>query len=97
MKIDGGIKEIEGYYAGQDAMNKHANFQNFGNAFLTLFRCATGEAWNSIMFDSARVRSILFQCREKEDYKSWMEAGGGPYDAFMCGHPATAFGYHMSF
>ena len=60
IKIDGGIHEIEGYNSGQEAMNKHANFQTFGAAFLTLFRCATGEAWNSIMFDSARTRSILF-------------------------------------
>ena len=97
IKIDGGINDIEGYYMGQDAMHKHANFQSFGNAFLTLFRCATGEAWNSIMFDSARERSILFQCREKEDFYSWMEAGGTIYDAFACGSPAIAFGYHMSF
>jgi len=40
-------------------MNRHANFQTFGAAFLTLIRCATGEAWNSIMFDSAMPRSIL--------------------------------------
>jgi hypothetical protein len=60
LKIDGGLYEIPGYYMGQDAMHKHANFQHFGTAFLTLFRCATGEAWNSIMFDSSRERSILF-------------------------------------
>ena len=82
---------------GQDAMHKHANFQNFGNAFLTLFRCATGEAWNSIMFDSARERSILFQCREKEDFYTWQAAGGTIYDSFACGSPAIAFGFHMSF
>jgi hypothetical protein len=101
IKIDGGLYDIPGYYMGQDAMHKHANFQSFGAAFLTLFRCATGEAWNSIMFDSARERSILFQCREGEDYYSWQDAGGeggaGMYDAFACGSPAVAFGYHMSF
>ena len=82
-------------------MHKHANFQNFGSAFLTLFRCATGEAWNSIMFDSARTRSIMFQCREGENYFSWQESvesgDAGPYDAFACGNPWVAFGYHMSF
>jgi len=26
-----------------------------------------------------------------------MDAGGGIYDAFACGSPAIAFGYHMSF
>ena len=49
------------------------------------------------MFDSARERSILFQCRVKEDYFTWQEAGGTIYDAFACGNPAVAFGYHMSF
>ena len=97
IKIDGGIKDIDGYYLGQEAMHKHANFQTFGSAFLTLFRCATGEAWNSIMFDSARSRSILFQCRVEENYDSWIAAGGGIYDAFMCGTPWIAFMYHMSF
>ena len=38
---------------GAAEMNKHANFQTFGASFLTLVRCATGEAWNSIMFEAA--------------------------------------------
>ena len=97
IKIDGGIHDIDGYYQGQDAMHRHANFQTFGTAFFTLFRCATGEAWNSIMFDSARGRSIMFQCRAEEDYYTWMENGGTIYDAFMCGSPGIAFAYHMSF
>ena len=49
------------------------------------------------MFDSARERTILFQCREQEDSYTWKEAGGTIYDAFACGNPAIAFGYHMSF
>jgi hypothetical protein len=32
-------------------LNKHANFQTFGNSFMTLFRCITGEGWNLIMSD----------------------------------------------
>lgn len=32
-----------------DALNSHANFQNFVNAFLTMMRCSTGEGWNDIM------------------------------------------------
>lgn len=38
----------------QDTMDRHANFQNFGLALLTLFRVATGEGWVDIMFDAAR-------------------------------------------
>ena len=34
-------------------MGYHINFQNFQNSFLTLLRCSTGEAWNSIMFETS--------------------------------------------
>ena len=44
--------------------NEHANFQTFGNAALTLFRIATGEAWNSLMYDCGRKRSITYECVE---------------------------------
>ena len=32
-----------------EGLNKHAHFRNFGMAFLTLFRVATGDNWNGIM------------------------------------------------
>ncbi len=32
-----------------EGLSKHAHFQNFGIAFLTLFRVATGDNWNGIM------------------------------------------------
>jgi len=32
-----------------DGLNKHAHFRDFGMAFLTLFRVATGDNWNGIM------------------------------------------------
>lgn len=38
---------------GASEMGSHVNFQSFGSAFLALIRCSTGEAWNSIMFDSS--------------------------------------------
>ena len=37
----------------QNAINHHTNFESFGMAMLTLFRMATGEAWNEIMWDAA--------------------------------------------
>ncbi|XP_056643693.1 voltage-dependent T-type calcium channel subunit alpha-1H-like isoform X1 [Diorhabda sublineata] len=33
-------------------LGEHAHFQNFGMAFLTLFRVATGDNWNGIMKDT---------------------------------------------
>ena len=44
----------------QSELNFHANFQSFATAFLLLFRCATGEGWNALMFDAARNRGIDF-------------------------------------
>jgi hypothetical protein len=44
----------------QNWLDEHANFQSFGTAFLTLLRCSTGEAWNSIMVDTMRHNQLLF-------------------------------------
>ena len=32
-----------------EGLGKHAHFRDFGMAFLTLFRVATGDNWNGIM------------------------------------------------
>lgn len=41
-------------YPCSGLMDQHAHFQNFGLAFLTLFRVATGDNWNGIMKDTLR-------------------------------------------
>ncbi|CAB3372667.1 Hypothetical predicted protein [Cloeon dipterum] len=38
------------------ALNRHNNFQTFFGALLLLFRCATGEAWPSIMLSCIKGR-----------------------------------------
>lgn len=48
----------------QRQLNEHANFQTFGDSFMTLIRCFTGESWDLLMFDLARGYSITFQCKE---------------------------------
>ncbi|XP_074649472.1 voltage-dependent T-type calcium channel subunit alpha-1H-like [Tubulanus polymorphus] len=37
-----------------EGLGMHAHFENFGMAFLTLFRVATGDNWNGIMKDTLR-------------------------------------------
>ncbi|XP_075421907.1 voltage-dependent T-type calcium channel subunit alpha-1H isoform X2 [Ascaphus truei] len=37
-----------------DGLSRHATFDNFGMAFLTLFRVSTGDNWNGIMKDTLR-------------------------------------------
>ncbi|XP_055877041.1 voltage-dependent T-type calcium channel subunit alpha-1G-like isoform X8 [Biomphalaria glabrata] len=39
-----------------EGLGKHAHFKNFGMAFLTLFRVATGDNWNGIMKDTLREK-----------------------------------------
>lgn len=50
---------VEDILAGRgedlEFVNKWSNFETFGIALLTLFRCATGESWNGIMHDCYRV------------------------------------------
>ena len=38
----------------QTGLNRHANFQTFHSAVITLFRMSTGEGWQEIMYDAAR-------------------------------------------
>ena len=61
-------------------MDKNANFRDFSTAFLTLFRCSSGEGWNNIMFETSYEHKILFQCEENETYEKIIEAGRNPND-----------------
>ena len=75
-------------------LNKHANFKNFNNAFLLLMRCATGEGWNALMFDTARTYSIIFQCDENPTYEKIQANNEQPNG---CGMPRVATIYFISF
>ncbi|XP_051742630.1 voltage-dependent T-type calcium channel subunit alpha-1H isoform X3 [Ctenopharyngodon idella] len=44
-----------------EGLSRHATFENFGMAFLTLFRVSTGDNWNGIMKDTLR------DCNPEED------------------------------
>ena len=61
-------------------MNEQVNFQTFSKGFLTLFRCATGEGWNSIMLETSWQNSILYQCNPEETYESIVADGRNPQD-----------------
>ncbi|XP_077324135.1 voltage-dependent T-type calcium channel subunit alpha-1I-like, partial [Lithobates pipiens] len=41
-----------------EGMSRHATFENFGMAFLTLFQVSTGDNWNGIMKDTLRDCTI---------------------------------------
>jgi len=44
-----------------DTLNVHGNFRDFFWAFITLFRCSTGEAWNNIMHDLSKDEATYFR------------------------------------
>lgn len=41
--------DVFAFIKHRDGITSHANFENFGLAFMTLFRLATVESWNEIM------------------------------------------------
>ncbi|XP_072560812.1 voltage-dependent T-type calcium channel subunit alpha-1H isoform X3 [Paramormyrops kingsleyae] len=45
-----------------EGLSRHATFENFGMAFLTLFRVSTGDNWNGIMKDTLR------ECRTEDKH-----------------------------
>ena len=56
-----------------DGLSKHAHFHNFGMAFLTLFRIATGDNWNGIMKDTLKDNIL---CQETDE--TMIFTGSGP-------------------
>ena len=56
-------------------LNRHANFEHFGRALLTLFRMSTGESWNGIMHD-AIVHSNCIQLTRSITVNDTLYASG---------------------
>jgi len=77
-----------------DAINYHVNFQSFFTAFLLLLRCATGEAWNELMFDTARPYSILNQCQHDQTYEHYF-ANNSKTEG--CGNTGLAKTYFIAY
>ena len=47
--------QYKDYKSGLSYVSNYYNFDNFYNAFLLVFRCATGENWHNIMYDLAFI------------------------------------------
>eukprot|EP00945_MAST-04E_sp_MAST-4E-sp1_P008438 g8438.t1 len=78
-------------------LDDHANFQTLGNAMMTLIRCSTGEAWNTIMWD---LSSASENCNEDPAYDPSICAFNGNAEGCVpvdgCGTP-VAFPFFVSF
>lgn len=57
------------------ALNKRANFQTFGTAFLTMIAVMTGEGWYELMFDLTAQPTIDYDCKKDPSYYDYVEAG----------------------
>merc|ERR1719502_2666279 len=56
LQATAGYKNNDDFFYGDKTnygnyVSRHANFENFGMALLTLARCVTGESFNGIMHD----------------------------------------------
>jgi voltage-dependent calcium channel L type alpha-1F len=80
----------------QQNLKGYANFQSFGLAFLTLLRCSTGESWNSIMMDTMRRPSILFQCDDSSEF-DYSKYVASDLKTDGCGDPTTGLFFFLSF
>ena len=56
-------------------LNDYINFENFNNAYLTLFVVATGDSWNSIMQAYALENSPSSMCVVNPTYKEIVTIG----------------------
>ena len=81
-----------GKVAHGDFLDDNANFCSFPIAFLTMFRCATGESWNGIMHDAMTTSSEVFSDRPQP--RCVDATASSPGD---CGSPVAAVLFFMSF
>lgn len=76
-------------------MNYYINFENFYNAFMTLFIVATGDSWNNIMEAFAIENTPLTQCIDNPSYQDIVTIGKG--EAIGCGSRSLAYAYFISY
>jgi hypothetical protein len=79
-------------------INRHNNFQNFPQAVLLLFRCATGENWQEIMRGCLAGAECELKSDEKHlipSYSKYKLNYVNPYSK-KCGMD-LAYGYFVSF
>lgn len=81
----------------QGDLTVHANFQTFGQAAITLFRMATGESWQAIMYDCMREKSITFECMDSPTFEDMKVEGEDELQIIGCGSKITALLYFPTF
>lgn len=75
-------------------MNDHLNFQDLGNAFVTLLRVSTGENWHYMLHAISRQKDVEFDCILGPTYEDYKGAGN---ETVGCGSPNAARAYLLSY
>ena len=80
-------------------LNAHLNFQNLGNAFITLLRVCTGENWHYVLHAISRKSSLNFECSSSPTYDDYIKSsyGTSKFETVGCGSSATATAFLMSY
>lgn len=74
-------------------MNDYINFENFINAFITLFTVTTGDSWNATQTSFVVENSPHRQCKANPAYEDYILAG----ETIGCGSKFAAYFYFTSF
>jgi hypothetical protein len=77
-----------------DHITVHINFENIGNAMLTLFRIATGENWHLVLASLSQGHSIDHQCIYGPSYGDYVRNDKVPIG---CGNSIIAIIYFCSY
>ena len=75
-------------------MDDYINFENFYQAFVTLFIVATGDTWNDIMISFANGNHPSSECIVNPSYNDYVAAGRQPVG---CGSASLAYAYFVSY
>jgi hypothetical protein len=58
-----------------EGISEHSNFTSFLQSFFTLFKCSTGENWNSVQADAARTINPSFICFDISSFSDYLTYG----------------------
>lgn len=64
-----------GYVKRNGLMNDYINFENFSNAFITLFVIATGDSWNFTTMAFTLEKRPSTGCLEDAGYDEYVSNG----------------------
>jgi len=74
-------------------MNEYMNFENFWNAFITLFTVTTGDSWNATQTSFVVWPAPNNECKWNPSYSDYVKAG----ETVGCGYRVIAYAFFTSY